>query len=171
MICFHDEIWNKFSLWFADHIVITSFLLFPLDNSFRWAPGWLQGANRSGQSTPRGRFALSTACQSWSLIACGRTLLAHIENNFKPFAVGQTLHCSRRFSPITQSLTFPIYIPVPSLSFSINFKSSSCLSNILVLSALLDSLPGSEALLLYDFRPKHQVWMNHLLATSLWIHI
>lgn len=28
------------------------------DNSFWWAPGWLQGANRSGQSTPCGRFLI-----------------------------------------------------------------------------------------------------------------
>lgn len=49
-----------------------------------------------------------------------------------------------------------------SLSVSINFKSSSCQQNILVLSALITSPTGSEDVTLYDFRPKHQQGMCHL---------
>lgn len=171
-------------LYFTDYIVITSFPLSLADNSFWWAPGWLQGANRSGQSTPCGRFALPTHCHSYS--TCSLRLLClsvvgsrwHIRKTISNhIAEGHTLHYSGRFSfsavtlcvSPSHSLTFPIYIPVTSLSFSINFKSSSCQQNILVLSALLSSLPASEALLLYDFRPV--VWMNHLLGTNLWIQV
>lgn len=131
------------SLYLTCYTVIISFPLFVSDNSFWWASGRFQGANRSGQPTPCGRSAFPVHFYSYTLL---------LQISFHDYLTVCVLRYEKKWKvPYNAKtlqevvLSLSQYILTVSSLFLFPLISNQAVGNILVLYAVLFSLPGWQA--------------------------